>query len=79
MHEVNRAANLKDDFPHPSIVSCERVASFENISLQVTSRAVVQNQEHISAVHHEEVVMKGDDVRVGREELVVVYLADGLV
>ena len=79
MHEVNRAANLKDDFPHPSVVSCERVASFENIGLQVTSRAIVQNQEHLFAVRHEEVIMKGNDVRVGREELVVVYLAHGQV
>ena len=79
MHEVNRAANLKNGFPHPSIVSCERVASFENIGLQVASRAIVQNQEHLCAAHHEEVIMKGDDVRVGREELVVVYLAYGQV
>ena len=79
MHEVNRAANLNDNLPHPSIVSCERVASFDSIRLQVASRAIVQNQEHLSAIRHEEVIVKGDDVRVGRKELVVMYLAYGLV
>ena len=79
MHEVNRTANLKDNFPHASVVSCERVASFDNIRLQVTSRAIVQNQEHLFAVRHEEVIVKGDDVRMGREQLVVMYLAYGLV
>jgi len=78
MDKIDSAADLKKDFPHPPIVSCERIPVFVDISPQITPSAVVHNEEHLFAAREEEVFVEGDDVWVGGDELVVTYFARGM-
>ena len=79
MHEINRAANLKEELPYASIFSCERVVSSDNVGLQVTSGTIVQNQKHLPPPHDKEVFVEGDDIWVRGDESVVIYLPCCLV
>ena len=77
MDEIDGAADLKNYFPHPPIVSFEGIAALVDVTPQVTSSAVIQNEEHLFTVRNEEVFVEGNDVWVGGDELVVIYFARG--
>ena len=77
--EINSAADLQNYFPHPHIISCKRIASLVDVSPQISSGAIIQNEEHLFAVRNEEAFVEGNDVWVGRDELVVIYFARGIV
>ena len=79
MHEIDCATDLKDNFPRPSIVSRKRVSPCGNVRPQVASRTIVQNQEHLFAARDVEIFVESNDVGMGRQETVVMYLAYGLV
>ena len=78
MDEIDGVANLKDDLLHSPIIPCKWVPPFGNVGPQIAPSIVVQNQEHLFAVGDEKPFVEGDDVWVGGNKIVVIYLTNGV-
>ena len=78
VNEIDGVANLKYNSFRSPVIPCKRVASFRNVGSKITSGAVVQDQEHLFSIGDEKPFVKGDDVWVRRDELVIVYFACGV-
>jgi hypothetical protein len=78
VNEINGVADLEHDLFHSPVVPCKRVASFREVCSKITPGAIVQNQEHLFAIGDDKPFVKGDNVRVGGDEVVAVYFACGM-
>ena len=77
--EVDSAADLKNYFSHPPIISREWIVFFVDVSLQVASSAVIKNEDHLLTIRDEEVFVEGDDIWMRGDELVIIYFACGVM